>query len=320
MLSVIIPVYKVETYLRGCVESVLAQENVSEELEILLVDDGSPDGCGRLCDELAASHPQIRVIHKENGGLSDARNAGLAAAKGDWISFLDGDDALAPSYFSVLLSLLRENPEADMAAVSFVNWPEGETPHARRETKRFLLTREEAMKALCYNRELNNSAWGKVYRRSLFEGISFPKGRLYEDLATIYRLTARTKAVAVSDAGLYYYLQRGESILHSSFSVRHLDSLWFSREALAFYQKEFPGLSKDAGYRVCAAAFEVLLKADPAEASLKEGRDAAWKDILKYRGCCLQNKDAGLDYRLLSVASFLGPWFTRWLWNLWLKI
>ena len=122
MLSVIIPVYKVEAYLRGCVESVLTQENVSEELEILLVDDGSPDGCGGLCDELAASHPQIRVIHKENGGLSDARNAGLAAAKGDWISFLDGDDALAPSYFSVLLSLLRENPEADIAAVSFVNW------------------------------------------------------------------------------------------------------------------------------------------------------------------------------------------------------
>lgn len=320
LITVIIPVYRVENYLPACVAGVRAQ--TYPNLEILLVDDGSPDRCGAICDDLARQDPRIRVIHKENGGLSDARNAGIAAAKGDWISFVDGDDTIAPPYLETLYEMtqLPEKPLITSVRLLTVDENGQSIGLVSRETSVRVFSRTEALRAVCYNRELTNSACGKLFHKSLFADIRFPKGKLYEDLGVFYRLAAKSPAVAASGVQFYHYLQRTDSIMHARFSPRHLDALHFTEEMLAFYRKSFPQLVPAAEYRVCVAAFEVIQKTGPRRPEMAAAVQEAWALIRRYRRRCLRDKHAGFDHRCLALVSYLGVRFTRFAWQSWVKI
>ena len=213
LVSVIVPVYKVEPYLRRCLDSVVGQ--TYQNLEIILVDDGSPDKCPEICDEYAAKDSRIIVIHKENGGLSDARNAGLDIAKGEYISFIDSDDWVADTYIEALWKAL-EFHHADLAVGNYVQT----TQNYKLCISDFsvenceVLTPVQAVKKL-WTPDLIAfvTAWGKLAKASLYQDIRFPKGLIHEDEYTTYKVLYRSSSTVFVDLPLYCYLQRKDSII-----------------------------------------------------------------------------------------------------------
>ena len=219
MISVIVPIYKVEEYLRPCVDSILQQTYTN--LEIILVDDGSPDGCGAICDAYLDVDSRIKVIHKKNGGLSDARNVGMAASTGAFLSFVDSDDLLPPNALEDLLEIaLRENAEM---VIGGHNRFEDEVPAVQETAGNVrILTPTDAMEDMLKN---GCASWARIYRREIHADILFPKGEINEDDAIVLHLLEKCSRVAVTDTVVYHYRCRPESITTSRFSGRKLD--WY---------------------------------------------------------------------------------------------
>ena len=214
LISVIVPIYKVEAYLRPCVESILAQTHAN--LQVILVDDGSPDGCPAICDEFAARDARVQVIHKANGGLSDARNAGLDVATGDWIGFVDSDDSVEPGMFATLLAA-AQGQDAQIAVCNFAEYDDatGERLWERGVKAAQTLGARQALVLLMYDDELQNYAWNKLFQRRLWQGVRFPVGQKYEDVNTTYKLVERARRVALIPDVLYNYRLRATSIVGS---------------------------------------------------------------------------------------------------------
>ena len=214
LISVIVPVYKVEKYLKRCVDSILAQTYPC--LEVILVDDGSPDGCPAICDEYAREDRRVRVIHKENGGLSDARNAGIDAAKGKFLGFVDSDDYVHPRFYELLLQALKEEG-ADIAGcdVKKVCKTEKIEEKEQQPIQRTVYSGREATANL-YDAQMylkSVVAWNKLYKKELFEEIRFPKGKLHEDEFTSYKLQYQSESVVYINRAYYFYFQREDGIM-----------------------------------------------------------------------------------------------------------
>ncbi len=223
-ISVIVPVYNVEQYLDKCVQSIVTQ--TYKNLEIILVDDGSTDNSGAICDEWAKKDSRIVVIHKENGGLSDARNAGVLAASGEYIGFIDSDDYIEPVMYEKLYSLISVN-DADMALCGVQRKNEnGETfsPFSTRQIGKF--QGEEIFNTVDFNNPYYIIAWNKLYKRNLVLKIQFPKGRLHEDEFTAHRFYGECKKIVCCDTPLYHYLKRMGSIMRNGYSVKNLDAVY----------------------------------------------------------------------------------------------
>lgn len=232
-ISVIVPVYKVEQYLDRCVESILAQ--TFADFELILVDDGSPDNCPALCDAWAEKDSRIKVIHKENGGLSDARNAGFAIAKGEWITFIDSDDYVHPAMLQALYDAVMELG-VKVSACGFIKTqgePLEETP---------LEAKLWSAEDFYMQRNVNATvAWGKLYHRDVV--LPYPKGKLHEDEYVTYRILFACGKIAVIDGALYGYYQNPGSITKSNWNPRRLDVLTAFLQQIAFF--------KENGYREC---------------------------------------------------------------------
>lgn len=239
-ISVIIPVYNVEKYLRKCVDSVLRQNYPLHE--IILVDDGSTDGCPEICDAYAREYPEkIRVIHQENQGLSGARNTGIEASGGDYLSFIDSDDYIDPDMYDALADAIQKN-SADIAICSM--WIEKENGEKyRREAfdEEHCWSKEEALVELNSFRYTGISACDKLYKKELFRDIKFPHV-LYEDNFVMYQLFAKCSRVAYTSKPLYHYIQRFGSISRNKGEVSLLP-LEAYRQQLAFFQKEYPRIA-----------------------------------------------------------------------------
>ena len=211
LISVIVPCYKVEQYLPKCIDSILRQ--TYSNLEILLVDDGSPDRSGEICDAYAEKDERIIVIHKKNGGLSDARNVAINCAKGEWITFIDSDDYVEESYVETLYHLAEEFG-CNCAVCCFRPF-KGNTKHQvyNVHPQKSVFTPIKALEQMFYQELFDNNAHSKLYHRKLFEsGIRYPEGLFFEDLATTYKLLLASNGVAYTDAQLYNYLLREGSI------------------------------------------------------------------------------------------------------------
>lgn len=209
-LSVIIPVYRSAATLERCLDSVLAQ-NVSG-MEVILVDDGSTDGSSQLCDGFAAGNPAIRVIHRENGGLSAARNSGIEIASGQWITFVDSDDELAPGTYSSNLQWLEREPDADMLEFP-VSVHHRSSDECRLDFKARTVKGDGIFADWLSGGGYNHCyAWNKIYRRSLFDSVRFPEGETFEDAAVCPVLVRNCRAVLYSDKGCYLYYRNGSGI------------------------------------------------------------------------------------------------------------
>ena len=264
LISVIIPVYNVEKYLDACMESVVAQSY--QNLQIILVDDGTKDRSDAICDAWAEKDSRIQVIHQQNRGLSGARNTGIAAARGEYILFVDSDDVISPLLCQTLLDALGE---ADMAVCDPVHvFPGKDWAYALSQTVT-VMTSEEAIKTMWYQTGFLPSAWGKLYRRSLWQSRQFTEGRLFEDIDLMHEVLYETKTVAYTPARLYGYLHREDSITTKKFSVRDLDVLLIADKILAFV-KDKPALLPAARAYAVTAGLRIYLNA-PQKPEFSQG-------------------------------------------------
>ena len=244
LISVIVPVYRVEQYLGRCVESLLAQ--TYENIEILLVDDGSPDNCPVMCDDYAARYEKIRVFHQENKGLSGARNTGIDNARGEYLAFVDSDDLWSPYFLESLYKALKEN-DAD---ISQCRWEymhgdalkEVYNPDARCEC---FTGREMLANLYIQTGAYFVVAWNKLYKRELFENIRYPQGRIHEDEATTYKLFDLAKKCVYVDNALYGYFvgSGGTSITRNGFNLKKLDWRTANKERVQYFiEKDYKEL------------------------------------------------------------------------------
>lgn len=243
LVTVIVPIYNVESYLHRCVDSILNQSY--KNLEIILVDDGSPDKCGVICDEYALLDQRVKVIHKENGGLSDARNAGIDIAKGSYITFIDSDDWVQEDYIQKLYDLLIAT-SSDISVCDFIKTSSSNINLETKIEKNYEYTNYEALKSLAGDLYVQMVvAWGKLYKTHLFEGIRFPVGRIHEDEFTTYKLIYKANKIIYTTAPLLYYWQRDDSIMGSGFNLKSRNDIIdaFEERAIFFEKKGMYDLS-----------------------------------------------------------------------------
>lgn len=215
-LSVIVPVYKVEPYIHKCVDSILGQTYTN--LEVILVDDGSPDNCGKICDEYAVKDKRVKVIHKKNGGLSDARNAGIDISTGDIIGFIDSDDYIEARMYQEMIDYMEHN-NLDIVCADTNQVKGNKIKFKPRYKKNYVWNKQEALSEIL-NGNLDNAAWNKIYKREIIGNTRFPQGRVYEDVATIYKFIYNADKVGYLSKPYYYYVKRKGSIVTSGFNCK----------------------------------------------------------------------------------------------------
>lgn len=237
-ISVIVPVYKVEQYLPACVDSILAQ--TFRDFELILVDDGSPDNCGAMCDAYAERDSRVKVIHRENGGLSAARNSGIEAAQGFYITFIDSDDLVSESFLEILYD--AANQSNSEIAISFPKpFPDGQTPDTalRRSGDQKTFNGSEAvMKLYQGSRMVPVNACAKLFQAALLTDMRFPEGRLHEDQAYVPIACYRANRVTWVSSPLYFYRDRPESITRTKFSLKRYDDIWAIDQCIAFFEQQ----------------------------------------------------------------------------------
>ena len=205
LISVIIPIYNVEQYINQCLQSICMQSY--KNLEIILVDDGSSDHCPEMCDEWAEKDSRIHVIHKKNGGLSEARNVGISCAKGEYIAFVDSDDWVEKDLYQKLWNELHKN-NAQIAACRIVKVFEATSEEQKIYSEQKIFTSKEALQTLLKGQDFCAVAWNKLYRRKCICRIDFPVGKTHEDEFWTYQVFGKAKTIVKIERKLYYYFQR----------------------------------------------------------------------------------------------------------------
>lgn len=258
LISIIVPVYNVDKYLSQCLNSLIISN--MEEIEIILVDDGSTDRSGIICDEFANKYSFINVIHKRNEGLSSARNDGIKSARGKWISLIDSDDLVVKGYLNIIKKIVHYS-NYDIFMFKHRNFEDKYGCFPSKlffdKTKLFSLSKDKAMLSLITN-TFGNYAWNKIYNKKLFQTIKYPVGKGYEDIYTTYLLYAEASKIAVYDEQLYFYRQRSTSIVYESeinkkvkFFKDRYDAL--KRQSI-FFKENYPYVYKKDKSNVVKAA------------------------------------------------------------------
>lgn len=277
-ISIIVPIYNVERYLRRCLDSLLAQ--TFTDFEVLLVNDGSTDSSASICDEYTDKDRRFKLINQDNGGLSAARNTGIEHTRGDFVAFIDSDDAVAPTMLEVLLRLSLDN-EADMAVCS-INNVVGEkvTPqYPTRET--FVCDGQVALRLTLEGKKIPGSICCKLLRRSVLGQVRFPVGLTYEDAYFIMEITSHLNIVAVTTEPLYFYHHRAESITTVDFNPKALDVITVYTFVLEQVKARYPDLLPQALFRFYWAHFTVLDRMLPLSGHRKLETYSQVRDLLK---------------------------------------
>lgn len=282
LVSVIVPIYKVEQYLEKCVNSIKNQ--TYKNLEIILVDDGSPDNCPALCDSLAKTDNRIKVIHKTNGGLSDARNVGFSSSTGKYISFVDSDDYLNTNFIETLYNNLI-NTDADMSICSFLKVQENENIDNLivENAEIFEFDDSNKFEQLYGPYKLEFvTAWGKLYKREIFEKIKYPVGKINEDEFVCHHILSLCKKICYTDSKYYYYLQRQNSIMNQKYTEKNFNAFEGLYDRFLFFKENYPKLSLEALY---AYLFTIMNKYNRFEQNCR-------KILMKnFKTTTIENKD-----------------------------
>lgn len=255
LISVIIPVYNVEKYLEQCLKSVIKQ--TYKNIEIILVDDGSTDDSGKICDEYAQKDSRIVIIHKKNGGLSDARNVGIDNAKGQYITFIDSDDDVIKEYVEYLYKLLKIE-KTKMAIASYTVVSKSRKINMGELYQEKLLSTEECLERMLCEEGISVSAWAKLYDKELFKDVKFPVGKLNEDNGTTYKLILQCEKIAYGNKSIYNYYKRENSIMTSKFNLKKLDLIELTDEMCDEIDKRYPELKESTDKKRITSRFSVL--------------------------------------------------------------
>lgn len=299
-VSVIVPVYNVSGYLNKCIDTLTDQTYTN--IEIILVDDGSTDNSGEICDEEAEKDSRIKVIHKINGGLSDARNEGILKASGDYLLFVDSDDYVEHDLVEKTMNILKNN-DCDIVIFQYDYVYEDDSP-ARMNTihkEEKIMTNEEAMIKLFTDDSFGGTVtWNKLYKRTVFTDtkIKFPYKKLHEDCFTTYKLYYYAKKIVYTPYIGYHYLQRQSSIMSSKFSLKYLDKFAAADECLEFVKNHCANLEKQCVNFYVHLNIQVINKMLTGKADLSEVWEKAATDIKKVQ--YMNNEYIEKKYKLLS--------------------
>ena len=243
LISVVVPVYRVEKYLDHCIQSIA--EQTYSNLEILLVDDGSPDGSGAICDRWAARDSRIRVFHKQNAGAGAARNTALDAARGEIITFVDSDDYLHPNMFSHLCGLMKDGVEIAECEIGITERDDLAMDDGT-GAEILVCETEEALRLHIQDEVFRQTPPNKLYRRECVGDIRFPEGNLIDDEFFTYKVLGNARKLAHSCACMYAYRQQSGSAMHKPYSLRRLQGLDAKLQRLSYFEQRFPGLVQEA--------------------------------------------------------------------------
>ncbi|MDO5435129.1 MAG: glycosyltransferase family 2 protein [Clostridia bacterium] len=312
LVSVIVPVYNVEPYLNKCVQSIVRQDH--PQLEILLVDDGSTDRSGLMCDEWAARDSRIQVIHKKNGGQSEARNVGLGIAKGDLIAFVDSDDELEPDNIRTLSELLSRYEEADIAQGNHYTHRNGKTKLEYAASPEGFMTRADAFRAVLYHDRVDVGPCNKLFRRKVFETLRFPEGRIYEDTALFGKLLSESSGFVYCGRPLYHYFVREGSTVHGGFDEKRLGYISAVQELNQAAMQTDSRLEEACTRRITHAYLSVLRYMEHCEAGDRALRDDLRMKALQNSAAVIGNASAPkrdkLALRLLKLGYL--PFYASW--------
>ena len=306
LISVIIPIYNVEPYMQKCVDSVLSQ--TYKNIEIILVDDGSTDSCGEICDLYADKDKRITVIHKENGGLSDARNAGIERIKGKYVTFIDSDDWVEPNYVECLYRLISEN-NADVSVCDFYYIDKDKRVYnsPAKDGNVFIWNRETALKMLLTSNKMVTSAWGKLYKSKYFKegGIRYPKGKLYEDIPVTYEILLEANKIIFGNYVLYYYFIRPQSISNMAFSSKTMHAVEHLESVIPKILQQFPKLKQECDIALFCMNFSILLELDGRKENAEYENKIKYA-VKKYRRTVVMSKYSTMKWRIKALTSYLG--------------
>lgn len=309
-ISVIVPVYNVEKYLARCVDSLLSQ--TYENLEIILVDDGATDTSGVICDDYAATDSRVRVLHKPNGGLSSARNAGIEAASGEYLTFVDSDDWIEADAYEQMLGLMKKYEAKLVCAGRYdVNGETGEKTVGLCPSKEECIPAEEMVGRIFLWDGCDSSACDKLYRRSLFETFRYPEGKVCEDVPTTYKIVLQAERVVMCDKPFYNYCHRPDSI--STETVISGKTFHFSQHTAEIYpyiRENHPNIEPQACYLRVRSLSHILLLLEQSRSEVRqqfaEQYHAARRDLRKYTGFILKSPYFGKKERITNLLLILG--------------
>lgn len=306
LISVIVPVYNVERYIKRCIDSILAQTYTN--LEIILVDDGSTDCSGEICDAYAVADSRIKVIHINNSGQAEARNLGITMAEGSYYAFVDSDDYIMRDYISYLYEIIQ----VYQAQISICGYSKiEERNHNKIEnnivsnTEIMIYNSTESIFQLLYQKGILTVVWGRLFNAELFCNIRFPKGKLHEDVAVLYKLFDVANRIACGTEKKYFYFQRAGSTMNKKFHGQRMAYLEFTKECIQYMELNHPELVKAATSRHFSACFDLLsCIGNNKKEFAKEYMQIVW-EIKRYRKTVLFDSNARLKNRLAAAGSYV---------------
>lgn len=315
LISVIVPAYNVEKFIGKCIDSILRQS--FKDFEVLLIDDGAKDSTPEICDACAKKDSRIKVYHKENGGLSDARNYGIDRMQGKYVTFIDSDDYVDSGYFEYLYGLITQEEDIQIAICGKKSVREDENASPDPETFHEIITGERAVQKMLCGHGSGHSAWGKLYSANLWKTVRYPKGKIYEDYATTYRVMALVDKAAWGNAAMYFYVQHIESIMHQKCSRRSLSLVDIADEETEFIVKKWPVLKQEALARKVTSELKCLqniLNAKNEE--FDDYKQKIVEDVRRHKGELLASKKVALKTKIKIIALLLGERTFGFIYNL----
>lgn len=314
MISVIVPIYNVEKYIRRCVDSIVSQ--TYKDLEIILVDDGSPDGCPQICDEYAAKDSRIKVIHKKNGGLSDARNTGIEIAKGDFIGFVDGDDYILPEMYEVLYkACVKHNVDIAMCGRRVIDEKNTIIKYEFCMSSQIVLSAQEAVASLLTFQKCDSAAWDKLYKKSLFSSVRYPVGVHYEDQNVTSKLLYYAGEVCHVGQALYVYMRREGSITNSSFNEHSIDEVKQGELLRQFVDEKYPDLRKESLFFLYyKIGFPLLSASQCQNPELKQYMEEVYEYSKRYFFYVMCGK-VTFKHKLWFCKNFVTLRLKLWIWK-----
>lgn len=303
LVSVIVPIYNLEKYLDKCIESLLGQ--TYKNLEIWLVDDGSKDSSGAICDKYGAMDERIRVLHQKNGGAAAARNAALKVCTGEYLTFVDGDDYIDENLIKVLVDAM-EKQEAQISICGWQDVYENTVVEKSPSVGEMdIYDTEAALENMLYQRRYDTAMWAKLYQRELFEDILFPIGNLYEDIAIIYKVFARAKKVVYVDYAGYYYLLRQQGTTLQAFKPGKMDLIDVVDEMAAFLLERYPAIRNAVLCKYVRANFHIYLQIPVERSSYMGEKKRIEQNIKRYRGVVLRDENAQKGTKVALLCSYI---------------
>lgn len=306
-ISIIVPVYKVEKYLHKCIDSILAQTLI--DFELILINDGSPDRCGEICEEYEKSDPRVRVIHKKNGGISSARNAGLDIATGDYIGFVDSDDWIEPDMYEILYNECVKNECEIISCSSIIHYHNKTVVNGGHPL--IIHNVKEAMEIMLKGALYDEVVWTKLFKRSVLKELRFSVGIIYEDTDFTYKAIHRSKRTACIGVPKYHYIKRENSTMDLAVKNVNIDRVFIYDEMYKFMNKHYQELRELVALKLANSAMSVLniISLHPNYLNYKQDYYKVVEVLNHYYSIVIKLKEYPLTVKSLLTVAKIHPLF-----------